>query len=65
MSDVQQEPIWPRWAVEINGRGRARFDCWGDVPRGWKLEDKIPGEKKIREKPIEEPAEEPKTDPEA
>lgn len=51
MNDVQQEPIWPRWAVEIDGKGRARFDCWGDVPRGWKLEEKIPGEKTIREKP--------------
>lgn len=36
---IQEAPRkpWPRWA--ICGSERARFDCWGDVPIGWELEE--------------------------
>lgn len=40
---MNQEPArkpWPRWAV--CGPERARFDCWGDVPIGWSLEEPLP-----------------------
>lgn len=49
---IQEQPRkpWPRWAVNPEG-SRARFDCWGDVPKGWTLEEALPGEKTPREKP--------------
>lgn len=42
---IQEAPRkpWPRWAV--CGSERAKFDCWGDVPRGWELEEPLPGMK--------------------
>lgn len=53
---IQEAPRkpWPRWAVKIEGgagAGRAKFDCWDDVPKGWKLEEALPGEKAPRTKP--------------
>jgi hypothetical protein len=55
---IQEQPRkpWPRWAVEIGGKGRARFDCWSDVPKGWKLEEALPGEKAPRSKADDEKA---------
>lgn len=42
---IQEAPRkpWPRWAV--HGDERAKFDCWGDVPIGWELEEPLPGMK--------------------
>lgn len=39
---VPQERPWPRWAVAPDG-SRAIFDCWGDVPLQWRLEEPLPG----------------------
>lgn len=49
---IQEQPRkpWPRWAVNPDGN-RARFDCWDDLPKGWRLEEALPGEKTPREKP--------------
>lgn len=43
---IQEQPRkpWPRWA--ICGPERARFDCWGDVPIGWELEEPLDGKSK-------------------
>jgi hypothetical protein len=40
---IQEAPRkpWPRWA--ICGTERAKFDCWGDVPIGWELEEALNG----------------------
>lgn len=52
MSTVEQpRKPWPRWAQAPAGQ-RARFDCWDDVPRGWRLEEALPGETAPREKPM-------------
>lgn len=34
--------LWPRYARSPEGE-RARFDCMGDVPHRWKLEEPLPG----------------------
>ena len=53
---IQEQPRkpWPRWAVHSTEGRRARFDCWGDVPKGWELEEALPGEKDVRRKPADE-----------
>jgi hypothetical protein len=40
---VEEKPkprIWPRWGISPEGK-RARFDCMGDLPRGWELEEPL------------------------
>lgn len=42
----KQRP-WPRMGVSPDGK-RARFDCMGDLPKGWELEEPLEGEEPKR-----------------
>lgn len=41
-ADEKRKKEWPRYGISPDG-GRAKFDCIGDLPFGWRLEHPLPG----------------------